>query len=272
MAELVFIEGISGVGKSTMVHMLSEELQNQGYVVKKYVEFDYENPLDFYCTAYFTLDKYERLCAEYKSFVGTIHSNTINAGNVRLVRYYNGDIPLFEEPLLSELCENEFCYKPNRLVPIKEYTSVYKEVWSNYASALDETYDFIILDGSLLHHPINDMMRNYKIIGEQAISHVTALLCSLGLVKRHIFYLKTDDISRQLKKAHCNRGQSVPTDNQIKFWEMRYKNDLIVLNNMQEDYKIYDISYGNYDLVRKQIVDDLIYRKKTKINRLDTNF
>lgn len=206
-----------------MVHMLSEELQNQGYVVKKYVEFDYENPLDFYCTAYFTLDKYERLCAEYKSFVGTIHSNTINAGNVRLVRYYNGDIPLFEEPLLSELCENEFCYKPNRLVPINEYTSVYKEVWSNYASALDD-----------------------------------ALLCSLGLVKRHIFYLKTDDISRQLKKAHCNRGQSVPTDNQIKFWEIRYKNDLFVLNNMQEDYKIYDISYGNYDLVRKQIVDDLI--------------
>lgn len=102
------------------------------------------------------------------------------------------------------------------------------------------------------------MMRNYKIIGEQAISHVTALLCSLGLVKRHIFYLKTDDISRQLKKAHCNRGQSVPTDNQIKFWEMRYKNDLIVLNNIQENYKIYDISYGNYDLVRKQIVDDLI--------------
>lgn len=254
MAGLVFIEGVSGVGKSTMVQMLSDELQQQGYVVKKYVEFDYTNPLDFYCTAYFTLDNYEKLCAEYKSFVGTIQSNTIPAGNARLVRYYNGDIPLFEEPLLSELCENEFCYKPKRMVPMKEYTSVYKEVWSNYASALDETCDFIIFDGSLLHHPINDMMRNYNIIGEQAIPHITALLQSLGLIKRHIFYLKTNNISGQLEKAHYNRGQSVPSDEQIQFWETRYKNDLIVLENMRENYQIYDVSCNNYDLVRKQIM------------------
>lgn len=41
MLELVFVEGVSGVGKSTMVHMLSDELKAQGYTVKEYVEFDY---------------------------------------------------------------------------------------------------------------------------------------------------------------------------------------------------------------------------------------
>lgn len=253
MAELVFIEGVSGVGKSTMVQMLSDCFRHQGYAVKKYLEFDYTNPLDFYCTAYFTLDKYEKLLEEYKSFGEMIKSNTVNAGSVRLVRYYNGDIPLFEEPLLKELSQKEFCYRPVSVVPLKEYTKVYKEVWSNYAADLDESYDFYIFDGSLIHHPINDMMRNYNITGEQAVSHINDLLNSLGLIKCHIFYLKTNNIPEQLKKAHFNRRQSVPTQEQIEFWENRYENDLIVLNGIK-DYKVYDISCFDYDLIKKDII------------------
>jgi len=65
------------------------------------------------------------------------------------------------------LMKKEFCYNPVDLVPLNEYTNAYKEVWSNFASALDDKFDFIIFDGSLLHHPINDMMRNYNITGEQ---------------------------------------------------------------------------------------------------------
>lgn len=134
---------------------------------------------------------------------------------------------------------------------------MYKKVWSNWASALDETYDFIIFDGSLLHHPINDMMRNYGITGEQAISHITTLLNSLGQIKRHIFYIKTDNICRQLTKAYIDRKRGTPTNENIDFWENRYKNDLIVLQNIQEEYQIVDVSSENWDLVRKQILDNL---------------
>ncbi len=183
--------------------------------------------------------------------------NTTCAGNARLVRYYNGDFPLFDEPLLSELSLNEFCYNPRQLVPIKEYTSAYKEVWSNWASTLDGTYDFIVFDGSLLHHPINDMMRSYGINGKQAISHITTLLNSLGKIRRRIFYIKTDNIGRQLTKAYIDRKQGTPTNEKINFWENRYKNDLIVLRNIQEKYQIHDVSSGNWALVRKRILDYL---------------
>ena len=33
MTELIFIEGVSGIGKSTMVRMLTEELRAEGYRV-----------------------------------------------------------------------------------------------------------------------------------------------------------------------------------------------------------------------------------------------
>lgn len=258
MPELIFIEGVSGVGKSTTVQILSNELARLGYSVKKYVEFDYTNPLDFYCTAYFTQGKYNELCAANESLIDVIRTNTIAAGDVRLVRYYNEDTPLFDEPLLSELSLNEFCYNPRQPVSIEEYTRVYKEVWRNWACKLDEAYDFIIFDGSLLHHPINDMMRNYGIHGEQAVLHITTLLNSLGKVKRRIFYIKTNDIAKQLTRAHIDRKQRVPTDEQIKFWENRYKNDLIVLRSIQEEYQMYDVSDGNWDSIKERILDNLI--------------
>ena len=257
MPELIFIEGVSGVGKSTMVRMLSEELRKLGYYVREYEESDYTNPLDFYCTAYFPPDKFKELLTKYKSFAEAIQMNTVCAGNVRLIRYYNKDIPLFDEPLLSELSLNEFCYNPRQLVSIKEYTSVYKEVWSNWASALDEIYDFIIFDGSLLHHPINDMMRNYNIDGEQAIYHITTLLSSLNNIKRRILYMKTNNIGKQLTKAYSDRKQGTLTNEKIDFWEKRYKIDLIVLHNIREKYQIYDVSSENWDSVRKQILDNL---------------
>lgn len=257
MTELVFVEGVSGVGKSTMVRMLTDELKSLGYKVKEYVEFDYTNPIDFYCTAYLTLEVYEELCTKYKLVVDTLRANTIIAGDVRLVRYYDEDTPLFEEPLLSELAQREFCYNPVELVTLGEYTSAYINVWRNFSLSLDDTYDFIIFDGSLLHHPINDMMRNYKITGEQAISHVAGLLDSLGARKRHIFYLATSNISEQLIKAHDDRGQKAPTKGQIDFWETRYKNDMIVLDNIQEEFQVYDVSNNGWNLVREQILQKL---------------
>ena len=257
MPEIVFIEGVSGVGKSTMVRMLAEDLRALDCSVRDYVEFDYTNPIDFYCTAYLLPEQYEKLCADYPSSADTIRANTISAGKAKLVRYFDEDTPLFSEPLLSELALREFCYKPKQLVPIDEYTAAYQAVWHSWASSLDETVDIIIFDGSLLHHPINDMMRNYSVDGEGAIPHVTALLDSLGKIKRHLFYLKTDDIRKQLKRAHRDRGQDRPTDQQIRFWEKRYENDMAVLRSLQENYEIFDVSAGNWEAVRKQILNRL---------------
>ncbi len=258
LTELVFIEGVSGVGKSTMAHTLTNELKSLGYAVKEYIEFDYTNPIDFYCTAYLSVEEYVELCEKHKSFIEILHVNTIVAGNVRLVRYYNQDTPLFNEPLLSELAQKEFCYNPIELVTRNEYTSVYINIWKSFVAAIDETYDFIVFDGSLLHHPINDMMRNYNITGKQAISHVTALLNALGLRTWHIFYLRTNSIGEQLKKARLNRGQKTPTKEQINFWETRYKNDMMVLNNIQKDCQVYDVSDDGWKLAREQILTNLL--------------
>ena len=46
--------------------------------------------------------------------------NTVVADDVRLVRYYNNEMPLFPEPLLGVLRKNEFCWLPTNPIPLHE--------------------------------------------------------------------------------------------------------------------------------------------------------
>lgn len=258
MTKVIFIEGVSGVGKSTMVSGLTERLRGQGYTVKSWLEFDFTNPIDFYCTAYFLASEYEELCARYPSSAETLWKYTIAADDVRLVRYYNEDTPLFDEPLLAELCEREFCYDPKNPVSLSEYTRVYQAVWKNYFSALNNEYDYLIFDGSLLHHPINDMMRNYHADKEQILFHVKELLGTLGKRKRYIFYLCTGDIALQLTKAHIDRGQEPPSAEYVEFWQQRYENDMFVLQFIDEEYQIFDVSHNGWKEAMETMLSALI--------------
>lgn len=253
MTELIFLEGVSGIGKSTMARMLTDELSAAGLRVRAYLEFDFTNPIDFYCTACLSAGEYRTLYDTYPDERDALLRNTVPAGEVRLVRYFDEDTPLFAPALLAELRKKEFCYHPAHLVSMDEYTEAYRHVWTNFVESIDDTHDFLLFDGSLLHHPINDMMRNYHISGEQALPHIRTLLGSLGERKRRIFYLETSDIAAQLTRAHTDRGQDAPSAEDITFWETRHKNDRIVLNNIDEDIRIYDVSSKNWNAVRADI-------------------
>ena len=253
MSELIFMEGVSGIGKTTMLRMLTDELNAAGFRVRAYPEFDYTNPIDFYCTAYLTIGEHQKLCEAFPDERDALLRNTVPAGDVRLVRYYNDDTPLFAPALLAELRKKEFCWHPTHLVSMDEYTEAFRNIWADFADSPDDTYDYLLFDGSLLHHPLNDMMRNYHITGEQALPHVTAMLRALGDRKRRIFYLETSDIAAQLTRAHTDRGQNPPSEEDITFWKARHRNDRTVLSRLAEDIRIYDVSSGNWDAVREKI-------------------
>jgi len=58
---LIFIEGVSGVGKTTLTQKLCNKLNEMGHPAKCYLEGDFTNPIDFYHTAYFKQNDYENL-------------------------------------------------------------------------------------------------------------------------------------------------------------------------------------------------------------------
>lgn len=253
MTKLIFLEGVSGVGKSTMTRKLCDDLRSAGKIAKSYVEFDYSNPIDFYCVAYYSTEEYESLCAEYSQYEKTIKKNTVEARNARLIHYFDGDTPLFEEPLLSAFIDKEFCFNPRNPVSFEAYSEAYVSVWKNFVSSLCDNVDYIIFDGSLLHHPINDMIRNYIATKEQVLTHIHKLLATLGKTEYEIYYLQTSNIAAQLYTAYRNRGQKQPDDSKIAFWEKRYEYDCFVLDHIDMAYRSYNIT-NQWDYVEKEIV------------------
>ncbi|MFO7611561.1 MAG: GrpB family protein [Clostridia bacterium] len=255
---LIFIEGVSGVGKTTLVQKLSNKLNEMGYATKYYLEFDFTNPVDFYCTAYFKEEEYKNLLVDFPEYSDDIKSNTIIAGDIRLIRYYNGEIPLFTEPLRGVLRKHEFCHEPGNPVPLPEYTRVYKLVWEMLAQETSNQFDFLIFDGSLLHHPINDLIRNYKALFDQVANHVNSLVESVTPLRPQVFYLSSKNIARTLKKAHICRKQTPPSAKQIQFWEERSQIDLAVLQQLAIPYEIYDISHENWDSYTEQMINRIL--------------
>jgi len=256
MTRIIFIEGVSGVGKSTMTANISALLRAQGFHVQEYLEFDASNPIDFYSTAYIEKEEFEKLCAKHEDSAVNLRSNAVDAGSAMLVRYCNGSTPLFQGELQRELEQCEFCYKPQKPVPIEAYTEVYRNVWRRFAANIGSEYDYIIFDGSCLHHPINDLMRNYGVDGETALNHVSTLLNALGSLQRKIFYMYTSDIPERLAKARAARGQTVPTDAQTDFWKRRNHNDVYVIERLGEECCMVDISNG-WDEAEKLIMEKL---------------
>ena len=258
MMKIIFIEGVSGVGKSTTTQKLHDKLCDMGFCVDRYREFDFPNPIDFYCTAYLKIDEYEGILAEYNELVDVIKNNTVVADGVRLVRYYNNKTPLFPEPLLDVLRKSEFCWLPTNLIPLHEYTRVYKSVWERFVQDTKNQFDYIIFDGSLIHHPINDMTRMYNATHKQIAHHMNTLIKAVGSFDPQIVYLSSDDITERLRKAHISRKQSEPTEEQILFWTKRKQMDMAVMKQLSIPCNIYDITQENWDEHINLMLDNCI--------------
>lgn len=253
MPQILFIEGVSGVGKSTMVRALRDKLQKSGKTVQSYEEFDFTNPIDFYATAYVPNQRYHDLLRRHPGQSARIARHSIPAGEAVLVRYRDENAPLFAEPLLRELAEMEFCYKPAQPVPLRKYTDAYQAVWRRFDAGIDGSTEYYLFDGALMHHPINDMMRNNHASPEQAAHHVQSLLQCLTRGSWQVFYLVSDDLESQLSRARQDRRQAPPDQSQIAFWKLRGEYDVYALKHAVQKHQMLNISQLGYDGAFQQI-------------------
>lgn len=244
------------MGKSTMTEKLSANLRAQDFKVREYLEFDAANPIDFYSTAYIDKEEFHKLCAAYPESAECLRRNSVDAGKAILVRYCNGRMPIFSGELQRELEQREFCYKPLKPIPVAEYTESYRKVWQDFARSIGSEYDYILFDGSCLHHSINDLMRNYDAKKEAALKHVKLMLEALEKLQRQIFYLYTSDVTKRLIKARIARGQSAPSDAQMDFWKRRHNIDVYVLGQLAEDICMEDVSDG-WNAAEMQIMEKI---------------
>ncbi len=263
MTKLIFIEGISGVGKSTTARAVAEALRSRGAAVRLYLEGDGRNPLDFYAAAYLAADEFSALCERFPGDAATLRTNATAAGDAFLVRYRDGDAELFAEPLCAELAAHEFSYKPPRPIPLERFTDAYGHVRRGFARSLEcDPTDYCVFDGSLLHHPLGDLIRNYDASPEQAVLHIKVLLNALSGVNFEVFYLFSSDPASRLHAARAARGQSPASRETLDFWLRRAELDAFVLRRCLPHAARLDISDG-WQAAFDQALKTILYNERS---------
>ena len=195
MNKVIFIEGVSGVGKTTTTMLLSKKLQNLGYKVDCHLEGDGNNPLD--------------------PFNGT--------------------------------------YPPK--IPIANYFETHKQCWQAFIENKFNK-DFMIVDGTLLHHQINDLIREYSASDIAIANYLSKLISIIRPLNPALFYFSSDNVSERLIQARISRKQSAPTTDKIAFWENRKKIDLFVLKNLPIKVHIINVDSG-WDSIPQVIMEHI---------------
>ncbi len=257
MKNIIFIEGVSGVGKSSTVKALSEALRDLGYSVKHHIEGDPDSPLDLCWAAYLTPLEYKELVISYPEFANEFSQNIIFQGDYILLRYQVGRTKLYSQELHDELHKLEFCYNPTNVAPLSKFTEVFLNLWKRFVDSEEDKWDYAIFDASLVSHMTSDMARNYNASETEMVAHLEALLQVISSLNPIIFYLASNNVRERLIKARQSRGQTPLTDEQIKFWERRKLLDLPILSKLSVQSQMMDISKDNWDAVISEIVSQV---------------
>jgi hypothetical protein len=229
-----------------------------------FIEGATNNPINFCFTAYFTHNAYDALLHQYEASAAAIKVHTIFAGDVRLVRYYNeSKAPLFPEPLMSELQAHEFCWNPTEKIPFTEYRCVMEMVWRAFAQQADAFADYIIFDGALIYHPINDMLRNYNAPVEAMAAHLEKLLGEIKALHPIVFYLNPASVRDSLCHARKTRNERPATEAEIAHWESRNHMYQTVLAMLSITPHGLHIPLGGWEMAFQTMLQSIATRCKT---------
>ncbi len=259
MTNAVFVEGVSGIGKSTTVRKLRDALRSSGHRAECFTEGDPNHPLDLCWVASLDAPDYEKLLEAYPSFSDALARNVVYRGNYVLLRYQIGQTPLFPGELDGTLRAREFCYNPGRdVVPLRRFTEVFVRMWEHFAQGEGAKYDYAVFDASLVTHMTNDLIRNYGASDEELVGHLEELLRAIRGLNPVIFYLSSDDVRERLIRARKSRGQTHPDDAKIAYWEGRKRKDLSILPRLSAMSRIIRIENDDWDSVIPAILSEIV--------------
>ena len=258
MKKLVFVEGVSGVGKSATAAQICRALEKTGHVAKCHLEGDISSPVDLFQTTYLTGAEYDNLILTYPGYADEISKSSIFGRDYTLVRYQCKEGKRFSSELYEYLRDHEFCCNPRNPAPIATFTAVFSDLWRRFADNEHNGYEYVILDGSLLHHQTNDLICNYNASDADILRHLTALLQTVAPLNPIVFYLSSPDVAERLKKARESRGQTAPAKEKIAFWENRKRVDLFALDRLPVESHIIDITNGNWGSAVETMLSHLV--------------
>lgn len=194
----IFIEGLQGAGKSTLVQKLSAELTDY----KVIYEGEY-SPVELAWCAYVTEEQYNKVLMKYPSLREEIKQKTVKEGEYRIICYTKilTDVPNFHKDL-----ETYEIYNGNLDVESFENVILSRfEKWSGERQ---------IFECSIFQNIIENQMLYLMMPDDEILDFYRKLQKVLENKPFQILYLDVDDISEAIKIIRKERSD----DNGNELW------------------------------------------------------
>lgn len=187
----IFVEGIQGAGKSTLVNNISKIVPD----LRVCREGDY-SPADLAWCAYLSEDEYEKILEKYKSISDEIIENTVKEEDKYIISYTKiiTDIPGFHKDL-----ENYEVYNGR-----KTFTELKEIIFTRFMNFKETGYLF---ECSLFQNIIEDLMLFHMLGDEEIIAFYRELFNYIDAENYVLFYLYSDKLEeniKTIKKERCD--------------------------------------------------------------------
>ena len=201
---LILVEGIPGVGKTTIAKHIKNHLDEKNIKSKLYLEGNLEHPADYESVACLDekvfkdlINKYdinEEIISEYITRENTDYF--INYGMILKNKIYNDN-----KPFLKALMSNDV-YS----LPIQKYIRVTKDKWKRFVKTSENESCVYILECCFMQNPLTTMLAYHNQSEDVIKNHINNLSRIIDPLNPLMIFLEPKEIKETFDYIKKNRS------------------------------------------------------------------
>lgn len=215
MKKIYFVDGVPGVGKTSLAQAVERLLLQENIKVKRFEEHNFENPIDVTRKAFLSQTEYNQFLEKCISIsegskyspediITEIESKTLFFGEYAIVSYLQ---PYFANELINEeLCGLYYKEICNGLVTEEKYMDIIYTLFLGFANDAQDDYTYIF-DGALLQNILLDVIGFYDTNIEVLKELYFKLLTALSEFNITVLFLNNKNIETVLKETDFARSE-----------------------------------------------------------------
>jgi len=190
--QLILVEGIPGVGKTTTAQNIKKYLDKKGVESKLFIEGNFDHPADYESVACLTEKEYNDLLDNYpinkeliSNYIYTKNENYfIRYGEIKANRHYKNNNAFFKEVMAYDIYN----------LALEKYSSLIRAKWESFIKEAEDEECIYIFECCFLQNPLTTLMAHHNMREEYIKNHIQAVEKIIAPLKPIVVFLEPTDL------------------------------------------------------------------------------
>ena len=282
---IILVEGLPGVGKTTISKLIKQVLQKNNIKSKLYLEGDKYQPADYEAVALLNEKEYENILKKH-SVNSKIIKKITQKNKKGYLLNYKEEIEFFlkeENKDIFEKINKKDIYE----LPLELHQELILEKWDEFSKKLKNEDEIYIIECSFIQNPITYSLIREGASEKEVMKYIKKIEDTIISSNPLLIYIEQDDYEKVFKNAveerpiewknffidyYTNQGYGKENNKKglkgtIEVLKKRQEIEQKILNNLKIKYQV--INNSNYNISKtEKMLEELIFNfnKITKNN------